>query len=138
MDNNTILSQYDGLNLPFNLEAEQSVLGAILIDQTCLDRVVEILPNSDYFHMTNHKLIYSVMLEMFNLGSPIDYVTVLNKLKSNSDESYQNELKSYLFELAQIVPSVSNIEYYAKIVKDKYDVRVLMGVAKNILKDIAK
>ena len=53
MDNQLkITSGYDGLNLPYSPEAEQSVLGAILLDSSCLDRVMDILPTPDYFHRT--------------------------------------------------------------------------------------
>ena len=69
--------------LPFSPEAEQSVLGAILLDSSCLDRVAEILPRPDYFHQVNNSLIYGAMLEMFTLGQPVDFVTVLEKLKES-------------------------------------------------------
>lgn len=129
-----VISGYDGLNLPYSPEAEQSVLGAILLDSQCLDRVAEILPRPEYFHIENHKLIYSVMLEMFTLGNPVDYVTVLEKLKSdgNFDEV---SIKGYLLELAQIVPSISNVESYAKIVRDKYDIRMLIITAREIIEE---
>ena len=103
---------YDGMNLPFSPEAEQSVLGAILLDSSCLDRVAEILPRPEYFHQVNHVLIYTAMLEMFTVGQPVDFVTVLEKLKEN--KSFQEaEGKNYLMQLAQIVPSISSVEYYA-------------------------
>ena len=82
MDNVKVTTGYDGLKLPYSLDAEQSVLGAILLDSQCLDRVAEILPNPEYFHISNHKLIYSAMLDMFTLGQAVDYVTVLEKLKT--------------------------------------------------------
>lgn len=123
--------EYDGLNLPYNLEAEQSVLGAILIDCQCMDKAAGILPSSDYFYLSNHKTIYDSMLEMFVSGLKIDYVTVLEKIKNDNWE--ENSCKTYLFQLAQIVPSISNIEAYANIVKDKYNVRVLMSVAREII-----
>ena len=66
--------------LPFSPEAEQSVLGAILLDSSCLDRVAEILPRPEYFHQVNNSLIYGAMLEMFTLGQPVDFITVLEKL----------------------------------------------------------
>ena len=69
--------------LPFSPEAEQSVLGAILLDSSCLDRVAEILPRPEYFHQVNNSLIYGAMLEMFTLGQPVDFVTVLEKLKES-------------------------------------------------------
>lgn len=125
---------YDGMNLPYSPEAEQSVLGAILLDSSCIDRVAEILPRPDYFHQVNHVMIYSAMLEMFTLGQPIDFVTVLEKLKEDPgfDESAG---KSYLIQLAQIVPSISNVESYARIVRDKYDIRTLIVTAREILED---
>ena len=69
--------------LPFSPEAEQSVLGAILLDSSCLDRVAEILPRPEYFHQVNNSLIYGAMLEMFTLGQPVDFITVLEKLKES-------------------------------------------------------
>ena len=83
MDHENLTIGYDGMDLPFSPEAEQSVLGAILLDSTCLDRVAEILPRPDYFHQVNHVLIYGTMLEMFTLGQPVDFVTVLERLKDS-------------------------------------------------------
>lgn len=129
-----VTTGYDGLNLPFSSEAEQSVLGAILLDSQCLNQVAEILPKPEYFHLSNHRLIYSVMLEMFTLGQPIDFITVLEKLKKETSFDEING-KTYLLQLAQIVPSIQNVENYAKIVRDSYDVRTLMMVARDIIED---
>ncbi len=129
-----ITSGYDGLQLPYSPEAEQSVLGAILLDSKCMDTVAEILPRSDYFHLVNHKLIYEIMLEKFTLGQPVDYITVLERLKN--EESFDEATgKTYLLQLAQIVPSISNVESYARIVKNKYDVRTLIITARDIIED---
>lgn len=124
------------LALPFSPEAEQSVLGAILLDSSCLDRVAEFLPRPDYFHQVNNGLIYRIMLEMFTEGKPVDFVTVLERLKEERgfDEATG---KTYLMQLAQLVPSISNVETYAKIVRDKYDVRSLILTAREILEDAA-
>ena len=122
---------YDGMNLPFSPEAEQSVLGAILLDSSCLDRVAEILPRPDYFHQVNHALIYAAMLDMFTTGRPVDFVTVLEKLKESKSFDEASG-KTYLIQLAQIVPSISNVESYAKIVRDKYDVRTLILTARAV------
>ena len=132
-----VTSGYDGVKLPYSTEAEQSVLGAILLDSQCMDKIAEILPTPEYFHLSNHKLIYSVMLEMFTLSKPIDYVTVLENLKkdANFDET---EGKIYLLQLAQIVPSISNVESYAYIVRDKYDVRKLIITAREIIEESAE
>ncbi|MFR1510030.1 MAG: replicative DNA helicase [Acutalibacteraceae bacterium] len=134
MDDLKVTSGYDGLKLPFSAEAEQSVLGAILLDSQCLDRIAEILPNPDYFYLANHRLIYAVMLEMFTLGQPIDFVTVLDNLKKDSDFE-ENTAKTYLLQLAQIVPSIKNAQTYAYIVRDNYDVRTLITTARDIIED---
>ncbi len=134
MDDLKVTSGYDGLKLPFSAEAEQSVLGALLLDSQCLDRIAEILPNPDYFYLANHRLIYAVMLEMFTLGQPIDFVTVLDNLKKDSDFE-ENTAKTYLLQLAQIVPSIKNAQTYAYIVRDNYDVRTLITTARDIIED---
>jgi replicative DNA helicase len=125
---------YSGLNLPFSPEAEQSVLGAVLLDSSCMDRVAEILPRPDYFYLSGNSLIYSVMLSMFTEGRPIDFVTVLEGLQKTGkfDEA---DGKTYLLQLAQMVPSISNVESYASIVRDKYDVRTLITTARDIIEE---
>ena len=114
--NSTIKTDYDGLKLQYSLEAEQSVLGSVLIDSTCLNKVAEVLVHPDYFYLANHKVIYSAMLDMFTMGVPVDYITVLDKLKTEDNVDY-NHFKSYLLELAQVVPSVSSVSFYADIVQ---------------------
>lgn len=125
------------LYMPFSPEAEQSVLGAILLDSSCLDRVTEFLPRPDYFYQVNNALIYEVMLDLFTTGRPVDFVTVLEQLKQN-DSFDESTGKVYLMQLAQIVPSISNVESYAKIVRDKYDVRTLIMAAREILEDASQ
>ncbi len=134
MEKLNVASTYDGMKLPFSLEAEQSVLGAILLDSSCIDKVAEILPRPEYFHLGNHKLIYETLLDMFTQGRTIDFVTLLEELKKNSVFNDSNG-KTYLMELAQIVPSISNIENYARIVRDNYDVRTLIITARDIIED---
>ena len=123
-----------GMQMPFSLEAEQSVLGAVLLEPECLPAVAEILPRAEYFYAVNNQLIYGVMLELFTLGQPVDFVTVLEKLREN-DAFDEDTGKVYLTQLAQIVPSISNVEVYAGIVRDKYDVRTLIQAARSILSD---
>ncbi len=123
-----------GLALPYSPEAEQSVLGAVLLDASCLDRIAEILPRPEYFHQVNNGIIYRAMLEMFLDGLPVDFITILEKLKE--DPAFdENGGKTYLMQLAQTVPSLSNVESYAKIVRDKYDVRMLIRTTREILEE---
>lgn len=126
-----------GLNMPYSLEAEQSVLGAILLEPSSLATVAEILPRAEYFYAVNNQMIYGVMMEMFTLGLPVDFVTVLEKLKENEDFDEATG-KVYLTQLAQIVPSLSNVAVYANIVRSKYDVRTLMQAARSILDDASE
>ena len=72
-----------GAEMPFSLEAEQSVLGAILLEPSCLSTVVDLLPGPQYFYAVNNRMIYGAMLDMFTLGLPVDFVTVLEQLKEN-------------------------------------------------------
>ncbi|MBR1778978.1 MAG: replicative DNA helicase [Clostridia bacterium] len=127
-------STYDGMRLPFSMEAEQSVLGAILLDSSCLDQVAEILPKADYFHLNNHKIIYEIMLDMFTQGKNIDFVTILEELKKDSMFDSLNG-KTYLMELAQVVPSISNVRTYAHIVRDNYDIRALITTSRDIIEE---
>ena len=123
-----------GLSMPFNLDAEQSVLGAVLLDAECLSVVAEILPRAEYFYAVNNQMIYGAMLEMYTLGQPVDFVTVLEKLREAPDFD-QEQGRVYLVQLAQLVPSVSNVETYARIVRDKYEIRTLMQAVRGILED---
>ena len=130
-------SAQPGRAVPFSLEAEQSVLGAILLEPSCLNVVMDLLPREEYFYGVNNQLIYGAMREMFVLGEPVDFVTVLEKLKENRDFD-QDTGKVYLTQLAQLVPSIDNVEVYAQIVRDKYDLRTLMQAARSILDEASE
>ncbi len=122
----------DGMAMPFSAEAEQSVLGAILLDADCLVDVMELLPSGEYFHLATHKAIYGIMLELFTLNQPVDYVTVLEKLKTKPGFS-EGETKNYLMQLAQFVPKIHRVQEYARIVRDNYQLRKLIVSARAII-----
>lgn len=129
-----IKTGYDGLNLPYSPEAEQAVLGAIILDGNVLDDIVEILGDAKYFHVTNHRTIYSTILDLFNRGKNVDFVTLLEALKM--DRHFDDATgKTYLMDLAQNCPSISNAKEYAKIVREKYDVRCLITAAQDIVSE---
>lgn len=131
-----VTTGYDGLKLPYSPEAEQSVLGAVLLEPECLNTVAEILPSAEYFHIANHRLIYGAMLELYTTGSTVDFVTVLEKLRQ--DKSFdESGGKTYLMQLAEIVPSISNIDVYAQIVRDKYDIRSLILASRDTIENAA-
>ena len=133
--NGVLNTQADpGAAMPFSLEAEQSVLGAILLEPSCLSTVVDILPRPEYFYAVNNRLIYGAIVEMFALGQPVDFVTVLERLKEEKDFDEATG-KVYLTQLAQLVPAISHVESYAVIVRDKYELRTLIRAARSILED---
>ncbi|MDO5123662.1 MAG: replicative DNA helicase [Eubacteriales bacterium] len=126
--------EYDGLNLPFSAEAEQAVLGAVIFEPDCFPRVAEILTTPDFFHIALHRLIYSTMLSMFTHGKSIDFVTLYEELRREKDFD-PTEGKTYLVRLVDNCPSTSNVEIYAKMVRDKYDVRQLIISARKMIEE---
>ena len=123
-----------GMSMHLSLVAELSVLGAVLLERSCLSSVVDILPRAEYFYAVNNRMIYAAMMEMFALGQPVDFVTVLERLKEEKDFDEATG-KVYLTQLAQLVPAISHVESYARIVRDKYELRTLMQAARGILSD---
>lgn len=123
-----------GVNMPFNMDAEQSVLGAILLDADCLSAVADILPSAEYFYAQNNRTIYGAMLEMYTLGQPVDFVTVLDKLREQK-EFDQESGRVYMTQLVKLVPAFSRVNVYAEMVRNAYEVRVLMEAARGILAD---
>lgn len=121
----------NSLNMPFSMEAEQAVLGSVLIDPSCLTSVVEYI-KAECFYIPQHRVIFSAMVSIDTVGGTIDPIIVLEKIKNegNFDEASG---KQYLFQLAQSVPSTTNVESYAKIVREKYYIRSLISAAKDIM-----
>jgi len=120
--------------MPFSLEAEQAVLGAVLLEPSIITRVADKL-QPEHFYLPEHQSIFREMLaKMMEPGAVIDFVTILESLK-NEVYFQGDEGKKYLFKLAQMVPSYSGIEHYAAIVREKYDVRLLIRAARKIQAD---
>lgn len=121
----------EGLSVPYSLEAEQSVLGAILIDPASITEVLEYI-KTEYFYLPQHREIFTVMVQMFSDSTAIDFVTLLERLKT---EGVYDDAggKAYLMQLAQMVPSVANVGAYARIVQEKYFLRSLINASKEII-----
>lgn len=117
--------------LPFSLEAEQAVLGSLLIDSNCIITVADIL-KPDNFYLPQHVAIYSAIWDMYSNSKPIDAVTVLDELQKRGVYDDAGG-KAYLLELAQGVPTTVNVESYANIIKEKYYVRSLILAAREII-----
>ncbi|MCL2018607.1 MAG: replicative DNA helicase [Oscillospiraceae bacterium] len=122
-------------NLPYSLDAEQAVLGSILLDSKLIADVTDKL-NTQSFHVGLHGEIFSVMMQMFITSQPIDIITVIeNTVRKNVFDS-QADAKLYLTRLMESAISPSSIESYATIIAEKYMVRQLM-FASNEIFDLA-
>ncbi len=117
--------------VPSSIEAEKSVLGGIFLKPDIFGDVVEILHPND-FYKNGHKLIYEAMRDIYNSGTGIDPIVVVNKLKKNEkfDELVGEQL---LFDIISDVPTAANIIEYAKIVKEKATLRRLGEVGTKIV-----
>lgn len=120
-----------GINMPFNLEAEQSVLGSVLVEPTCMEEVVSHI-NADCFYLPQHKAIFSAMMLMYTNSKAIDPVIIADTLTKEGLYDTAGG-RDYLLQLAQSVPSTANVEYYAKIVKEQYYLRMLVNVSTEII-----
>ncbi|MBT5338697.1 replicative DNA helicase [Candidatus Falkowbacteria bacterium] len=116
---------------PQNLEAEQSLLGSLLLDKHALDKIADIIDPDD-FYKEAHRYIYEGMVDIYSRQEPIDLLTITNLLEE------RNHLKkvggrSYLANLANIVPTASHVIQYAHIIKKKATLRRLQRVATEIV-----
>ena len=115
---------------PQSIEAEQSVLGGIMIDDNVWDAVSERLSKED-FYRHEHRVIFHAMSHLAGRGRPLDALTLAEALKDlNELENVGGEV--YLFELSNSTPSVANIKAYADIVRERSVLRQLIGVAHEI------
>ncbi|MBR1433124.1 replicative DNA helicase [Ruminococcus sp.] len=133
MDENDIL--LSARELPHSIEAEQSVLGAIIADPSVLSDVLELI-KPEYFYNDQHKALYSIMLQMNSMSLPVDIVTVLNEAEKQHIFESPAEGRRYLAEIGNMLPSTANIVSYCKIVADKYFLRSLSYVARTILEEV--
>ncbi len=116
---------------PQNLEAEQSVLGGILIENEAINRVMEIL-DADDFYRDGHRKIFNALINLSERDEPADLITLTNELRK-IDQLDSIGGASYLASLIDSVPTAANIEYYAKIVKEKSILRKLIQTSTEII-----
>ncbi|MCX8069407.1 MAG: replicative DNA helicase [Thermodesulfovibrionales bacterium] len=109
---------------PQNIEAEQFVLGAILLDNEAISKANEIIKPED-FYRDAHRKIYKAMTAIFTKGEPIDMITLTEYLRKNNDLEDIGGL-SYLSNLATIIPTSANVRYHCKIIKEKAIFRSLI------------
>ena len=119
--------------VPQSLEAEQSVLGAILIDSRCLADVIGILQPEDFYLQQNRE-IFETIYAMFNFSQTIDPVTVLDKMRELG--VYHDNSRDYILQLMQITPTAANAVRYAGIVREKAMLRSLAQAAEDIAETV--
>lgn len=109
--------------MPHSVEAEQSVVGAMLMDKDAITTASEIISGQD-FYQTSYGVVFDSMVELFNEGKPVDLVTLQERLK---EKDVPPEISSLEFvrDLVNAVPTSANVKYYAEIVADKAMMRKL-------------
>lgn len=113
-------------NLPYSLEAEQSVLGGLLLEPEAISQVLEYITRPEMFYKKQHRDLFAVFINMFNMSKTIDFVTILDEsIRADVFESAESA-KLYLVSLMELVPAISNISEYCKIVQEKYYIRTLI------------
>ena len=116
---------------PHSVESEQSILGSILLDKDAIITVSETIRPSD-FYKEAHKIIYECMLKLSNKNEPIDLITLTEELKKQGHLDDVGGI-SYITSLSTIVPTTSNVKYYADIVKEKSVLRQLIKASNDII-----
>ncbi len=119
-----------GRKMPFNLLAEQSLLGSILIDPASFDKVADKVAAAD-FYIEEHQQIFSAMHELFLTSQNIDVVTLIDMLVQKGVYNKSGG-EQYIGTLLEVVPSALNIQDYARIVKDKSVLRQLIDVCAEV------
>lgn len=115
---------------PQNIEAEESVLGALMLDKDAVIQVADIVASSD-FYKQSHATIYEAMLELYERREPIDVLSLTNRLQDKKQLDSVGGT-SYLAHLASSVPSATHVEHYARIVASKSTLRKLISAGSKI------
>lgn len=117
---------------PQNIDAEQSLLGALLIDKDAIVRIAEVLHPANFYRTDTHGFIFSAMKNLFDRREPIDLVTLTEELKKEG--TYEKIGGStYLANLVNLVPTAAHIEYYANIIKQHSIRRALISQATKLI-----
>ena len=117
--------------LPYSLEAEQAVLGSILLDPSCISSVTMVL-KPEYFYLPQHKAIFSAMMLMYTKSKAIDPVVLVDTLTKSGKYDVSGG-REYILQLQQSVPSAVNIGEYIKIVKEQYYLRTLINISNDVI-----
>lgn len=116
--------------MPHSIEAEQSVIGSMIVDKEAIMAASEIISKED-FYQQQYGILFDAMTELYNEGRPVDLVTLQNRLKEKGVPPEVSSLE-FVRDLITVVPTSANVRYYAKIVKEKSTLRKLIRVNEEI------
>lgn len=116
---------------PQNLEAEQAVLGAILLDNDVFHQVIEALDEEDFYRGA-HRKIYAAMVELYSKNEPVDLITLTEQITQKNQLDHVGG-PAYLSSLVDTIPTAANVQHYAKIVREKSILRKTISAATEIV-----
>ena len=119
--------------MPNSLEAEQSLIGSMILDRDAIMVASELLVKEDFYHQ-QYGILFEAMVELFNNREPVDLITLQNKLKEKNVPPEISSLE-YVKDLVDAVPTSANAKYYAEIVKDKSMLRRMIHTTEDITND---
>ncbi|MCD8045974.1 MAG: replicative DNA helicase [Clostridiales bacterium] len=116
--------------MPHSLEAEQSVIGSMMMDRDAILTATEMLDKDDFYHQ-QYAILFETIAELFNAGAAVDTITLQNRLREKSVPPEISSLE-YMGDLITSVPTSANVRYYAQIVRDKAVLRRLIRTTEEI------
>ena len=125
-----------GIQMPYNMQAEQSVLGAALMDETVLNRLITEM-DPEMFYSDQNRAVFEQMRTLFSESEAVDIITLVDALSSSGTFASADDAKIYIARIAETVPAISNVDSYVKIVKEKYQKRRILEAARSILSETA-
>ncbi len=126
-----------GIQMPYSMQAEQSVLGAALMDEGVLNRLISEL-EPEMFYSEQNRAIFVQMRQLFSESEAVDVVTLVDALALDGAFRGADDAKVYVARIAETVPSISNVDSYLRIVREKYQTRRLIETARAILAQSAE
>ena len=122
--------------MPHSLEAEQAVIGSMLIDPSCIADMLELVRPDD-FYLQQNKDIFTTIYTMFNYSADIDPVTVMDQMKQAGVYD-EEKTRDYLLQILDVTPTAANAKQYAQIVADKSLLRQIAQAAKDITEIVSE
>ena len=132
----SVINSMDSLeiNLPYRTDAEQAVLGALIMASEAIDDIAPILKAEYFYHKINQDVFRQIML-LNTEGRPVDYVTLLDAVMDAGVFDSEENAKLYLYSLTNDVPTLSNAMAYAEIVRDKFFSRRIIDICKDLIEN---